>query len=73
MDRFIDEQDPARDRSLSPNYFSLLYGTESKKSHSPTLNISSKSAESHSNGDSANPNATAAAASGGTEEVSSQQ
>ena len=32
MDRFIEEQDPSRDRSSSPNYHSLLYGADAKKS-----------------------------------------
>jgi len=31
MERFMDEQDVARDRSISPNYHSIIYG-ESKKS-----------------------------------------
>ena len=26
MDRFIDEQDPSRDRSSSPNFYSLMFG-----------------------------------------------
>ena len=34
MDRFIEEQDPSRDRSSSPNYHSLLYGADAKKSQS---------------------------------------
>jgi hypothetical protein len=32
MDRFIDEQDPSRDRSSSPGYSSLLYGADGRKS-----------------------------------------
>ena len=31
MDRFIDEQDPSRDPATSPNFHSLLYGTDSSK------------------------------------------
>lgn len=27
MDRFIDEQDSSRDRSSSPNFYSLMFGT----------------------------------------------
>ena len=27
MDRFIDEQDPSRDRSSSPNFYSLMFGS----------------------------------------------
>ena len=26
MDRFIDEQDSSRDRSSSPNFYSLMFG-----------------------------------------------
>ena len=32
MDRFIDEQDPSRDRSSSPNFYSLMFGgTDGRK------------------------------------------
>jgi len=54
MDRFIEEQDPSRDRSSSPNYHSLLYGADAKKSQSPTLNLSRPGEhQSATNGDSA--------------------
>jgi len=44
MERFMDEQDIARDRSVSPNYHSLIYGDTKRKS-----DASSKS-DSFSNG-----------------------
>jgi len=34
MERFMDEQDLARDRSVSPNYHSLIYGDTKRKSES---------------------------------------
>ena len=36
--RFMDEQDVARDRSISPNYHSLIYG-ESKKSEAKSSEL----------------------------------
>ena len=36
MDRFIDEQDPSRDLT-SPNYHSLLYGVDTKRSQGKEL------------------------------------
>merc|ERR1712117_519041 len=36
MERFMDEQDVARDRSVSPNFHSLIYGDSKKKTDSRT-------------------------------------
>ena len=52
MDRFIDEQDPSRDRSSSPNFYSLMFGSEGRKGLSLFPAVSSKSQMQHHNPDS---------------------
>ena len=46
MDRFIDEQDPSRDRSSSPNFYSLIYGGQDGRK-GLTLHPGAKSSVSH--------------------------
>merc|ERR1712020_38946 len=59
MDRFIDEQDSSRDRSSSPNFYSLMFGSEAggRKGLSLYPGASSKSSFhlSDSNGGVENP------------------
>ena len=61
MDRFIDEQDSSRDRSSSPNFYSLMFGGSDggRKGLSLYPGASSKSSfhlgQSESNGQSAEP------------------
>ena len=40
MCRFIDEQEAGRDRSVSPNYHSLIYGDKINKSEGRSYIIS---------------------------------
>ena len=50
MDRFIDEQDPSRDRSSSPNFYSLMFGgNEGRKGLSlyPSANVNSGKTQLH--------------------------
>jgi hypothetical protein len=63
MDRFIDEQDPPRDRSSSPNFYSLMFGgSEGRKGL--TLHPGAKSQLSHgdSNGGAVDTNLPTSAA-----------
>merc|ERR1719474_26753 len=45
MERFMDEQDLSRDRSVSPNFHSLIYGDSKRKSESQSESLSNGSNE----------------------------
>ena len=49
--RFMDEQDLARDRSVSPNFHSLIYGDTKRRSETKLESIANGAEKSRGNGE----------------------
>ena len=49
--RFMDEQDLARDRSVSPNFHSLIYGDSKRRSETKLESIANGAEKTRGNGD----------------------
>ena len=49
--RFMDEQDLARDRSVSPNFHSLIYGDSKRRSETKLESIANGSENTRTAGD----------------------